>query len=204
LRAKPLAARCNILPEPRFAPLKSILLERLGQIGAAIQPENFCSLLDALMREVLQQAFADAGADEGSVWLLDDAAEHLIIAHNTGPNASRVVGQFKQPVHSGLIGMVFASEQPFIENEVYKNSRQNKTLDELLSCRTSALLAAPFYFLDACRGIVSAVQLEQPDSPETRDGFDPDHLAAVQRASALLGRLIEFRLLSDTVGWSRE
>jgi hypothetical protein len=35
-------------------------------------------------------------------------------------------------------------------------------------------------------------------------GFQPTHLASVQAATALLARLIEYRLLSRIVGWHRE
>jgi hypothetical protein len=99
--------------------------------------------------------------------------------------------------------MVFASEQPFLENEVWKNARQSKALDSMLEVQTCAMIAVPFYFLQACRGVVSCVQLKragsrQPDPP----GFRPEHLASIQRAVALLSELIEYRLLSRTVGWA--
>ena len=123
----------------------------------------------------------------------------------TGTHAEQLVGRFKQPLNEGLICMVFASERPFLENEVWKNEQQSKRVDLFLGVQTCAMIAVPFYFLQACRGVVSCVQLKKrgargPEPP----AFRPEHLASVQRATATLSRLIELRLLSRTVGWTCE
>jgi hypothetical protein len=99
--------------------------------------------------------------------------------------------------------MVFAGEQPFLENEVGKNSQQSKLLDTMLETRTCAMIAVPFYFLQTCRGVISCVQLQPPGSTRPEPpGFRPEDLASIQRTSALLSELIEFRLLSQTIGWA--
>ncbi|HTD85796.1 MAG TPA: GAF domain-containing protein, partial [Candidatus Binatia bacterium] len=154
-------------------------------------------------RDVLQRGFAEAGAHEGTIWLLDNDGKHLVPACNTGPDADKMVGKFRQPLSSGLICMVFASEQPIVENEVYKNVRLCKALDEMLQVETYALIAAPFHFLKACRGVISCVQLKRPGTKD-RDlpGFEFGHLTAIQRAAALLAQLIELRVLGSAVGWS--
>lgn len=195
-----LNSRLNILPDPAFLNLKPVLSERLERIAATLQPEQFASLLDPLMRQTIEHGFAEAGADEGTVWLLDQVGENLVPAWNSGPHAGQLVGKFKQPLKAGLICMVFSSEQPFLENEVWKNSRQSKLLDSMLEVQTSAMIAVPFYFLRACRGVVSCVRLTKPES-ET-PGFLPEHLTHVQRAAAILSQLVELRLISSTVGWS--
>ena len=205
-----LSARLNILPDPAFLNLKTVLSERLERIAGSLQPEQFGSLIDPLMRQTMEHGFAQAGADEGTVWLLDHAGEFLVPAWNTGPNAEKLVGKFKQPLNAGLICMVFSSEQPFLENEVWKNSRQSKLLDSMLEVQTSAMIAVPFYFLRACRGVVSCVKLDKPNARPGRsatgvadsNGFRPDHLSHVQRATAVLSQLVELKLLSCTVGWS--
>src|SRR5262249_36878765 len=158
----PLLTRVSSLPDPAFEQLRPMLAERLDRLGSSIRPEQFASLLNPLMRQVLEKGFADAGADEGTVWLLDEAGENLVPAYNNGPQASQFVGRFKQPLKAGLICMVFASEQPFMENEVWKNSRQSKLLDTQLQVRTWAMIAVPFYFLGTCRGVISCVQLKRP------------------------------------------
>jgi hypothetical protein len=196
-------ARMNILPEPAFLDLKPVLSTRLAQVGASVHAEQFGALLDPLIRGALEQGFTQAGAHEGTVWLVDETIEYLVPAYNSGMQAERLVGKFKQPLNAGLVCMVFASEQPFLENEVWKNARQSKKLDALLRVQTCAMIAVPFYLLQACRGVVSCVQLRTPACPDPR-GFGPEHLASVQRATALVSRLLEYRLLSSTVGWTSE
>jgi hypothetical protein len=205
LKANHLNSRFHILAEARFADLKPVLAERLAQAAASLTPQNFGSLLDPLASEVLQRGFGEAGAQEGTLWLLDDTAQHLVPAYNTGPNAHKLVGQFRQPLDAGLICMVFATEQPFVENEVYKNSLQSKLLDASLGVSTQALIAVPLYLLRECRGVVSCVQLQgEAAAHGTPPGFGPAALSAVQRAASILTRLLEYRLLSSVVDWAQD
>ena len=192
-----------MVPDPRFAELSSALRERMDAVAKSINPGNFASLLEPLAREVLQKGFEEAGAHEGSIWLPDAAGKHLVPAFNTGPNAGKIVGQFQQPLDSGLICMVFASEQAIVENDVHANALQSKLLDNLLRVQTQALIAAPFHLLRACRGVVSCVQLKSLDDPGAAPrGFAFDDLTRVQRAAALCAQLLELRLLSQAVGWT--
>lgn len=199
------ANRLSFLPDPAFRELRPVLTERLNQLGAAFRGQQFGSLFDPVMRQTVERGFESAGAQEGTVWLLDDTEEHLIAAYNSGPQAGQWVGRFKHPLQTGLIGMVFASEQPFLENEIWKNARHRKELDGLLKVETSAMIAVPFYLLRGCRGVISCVQLRsadvgKPDPP----GFRPEDLAAMQWTAATLSQLLELRLLSHAVGWTSE
>ena len=194
--------RLNILPEPGFLKLQAELSERLTRLGAEIHAEEFGALLDPLMCQVFQNGVNEAGADEGTIWLVDQAGEFLVPAYNTGPRAEQIVGKFQQPLNAGLICMVFASEQPFLENEVRASPGQSKLLDSLLQVQTTALIAVPFHFLHACRGVLSCVQLSDPARmARPAAGFRPHHLAGIQRTTSLLSQLIEHQLLSSVVGW---
>jgi transcriptional regulator with GAF, ATPase, and Fis domain len=199
-----MSSRLNLLPDPAFADLRVALSERLERMAMAIKPAQFETLLDPLMRQIVQRGFSEASADEGTVWLLDESGESLVPAFNTGPDASKLVGTFKQPLNTGLICMVLASEQPFLENEVHKNASQSKLLDSRLKVQTHAMIAVPFHFVHACRGVISCVQLKRSAADADPAGFRPEHLAAVQRSSALLSQLIEYHLLSRAVGWTSE
>src|SRR5260370_39815206 len=200
-----LSRRCSIVHDPHFAELGSARAERLEHVGTRVSPQNFASLLDPLMREAWQQGLDEAGAHEGTIWLLESEGHHLVPAYNTGPNAHRIVGTFRQPLNEGLICMVFASEQPFVENVVHKNARQSRQLDGLLQEQTYAFVALPFYFLKCCRGVASCVLLRRAGAQEPEPpGFSHVHLAAMQRASSVLSRLLEYRLLSSTVGWQTD
>jgi hypothetical protein len=153
------------------------------------------------MRRIIGLAFEDAGASEGTVWILESATESLVPSYNTGPHADKLVGKFRQPLSAGLISMVFAAEQPFLENHVFENANHDKSVDSLLRLRTYAMIAVPLYFLGACRGIISCVQLTNLSSaPPDPKGFDEGAKARVCLAAGTLGRLIDYSVLKKTLG----
>lgn len=194
-------SRLSILPDERFGGLVYALEDRLTSIGRSIVPENMASVLDETMRRTIGVAFEDAGASEGTVWIVEPATESLAPAYNTGPSADKLVGKIRQPLNAGLISMVFAAEQPFLENQVFKDPKQDKSIDSILGQRTVAMIAVPLYFLGACRGVISCVQLANvSSSADDPRGFAEADKARVCLASAVLGRLIDYSLLRKTVG----
>jgi hypothetical protein len=203
-----MSARVNFLPDERFLPLRSALKERLQKMADVLTPENVPGIFDLRIENVLRDAFDRVGADEGSLWLLDPPKEHLVIALNTGAHATEIVG-FKQPIGAGIVSTSLASEQGFAENEVYKHELHSRLLDDKLSLTTYAMIVVPFYFLNACRGVISCVQLfnvrHEADQAVpvglVPPGFDLEQLNVIKRASLVIGDLIDYRLLRVTVGW---
>lgn len=197
-----MAARLNILPDERISSLSPSLENRLIAVGEQVRPENFPSLCDSMIRHVLEQGFSLAGADSGLVWLLDETRESLVPCYGIGESAEKLVLHYRQSLHEGIVSMVMMSEQPFVENEVFKNELHSKIVDMKLQQQTYAMIVVPFYFLRQCRGVISCVQLKQPDSDDIDPpGFRADHLHAVQRAASVLTELIDYRLLRQTVQW---
>jgi hypothetical protein len=204
-------SRANFLPEPRILPLLPTLQEHLTKVGSAITPENFLSICDELILKVLRETFERIAADEGSIWLLDQEKKFLVAAYNNGPNAEKIVG-FRHPLSEGIISLVAASENAFVENQVYKNKSHSATLNKKLGRTTYAMIAVPFYFLNQVRGVISCVQLldvlvqEGQAAPvgRTPPGFSPRDLNAVQTTSAVVRDLIDYRLLGTAIGWNRK
>ncbi len=197
--------RLNLLPDPAFTALAPQLTERLSRLGDDLHVGHLVPLLDPLARRVLLEGFAAVGAHEGTVWLPDESAKNLVPAFNSGPHAEQLVGKFKQPLEAGLISMVFATERPFLENDVWQHAQQSKLLDSSLGMHTCAMIAVPFCLFKACRGVISCVQLSRADSHEPDPpGFRPENLDRMQDTAAVLAQLMEFRLLSLAVGWSRD
>jgi hypothetical protein len=194
-------SRLTLLPDQTLGALLPTLKGRLALVGNSIDALNFGSVLDGAMTQLFHSALNAVGATEGSIWLLEPATASLTIAYNTGPYAQLLVGKFKQPLNAGLISMVFSSEQSFIENEIYKNSAQDKKLDSLLQVRTYAMIAVPFYFLRECRGVASCVQLI-PAMLEALEpkGFKGIHETVFRNAAVVLGRMIEHWAVSQTIG----
>jgi GAF domain-containing protein len=147
-------------------------------------------LLDHAELAALAAAFHAAGADEGTVWLLDPDGHSLSAVRNTGPDAGLIEG-FRQPVGSGLISMVLETEQLFCENEVQKNAAQDKRLDRRLGKITAAMIAVPLHLLGECRGVVSCVILQGPEAGRGFTGRDLDLVAdAVTQLQVSMERAI--------------
>lgn len=203
-------SRANFLPVQRFLPLRPALQEHLTKVGEAISPENFLSICDEVLLKVLRGTFERIAADEGSIWLLDQEKKFLVATYNSGPNSKEIVG-FKNPLGEGIISLVVASEQAFIENQVYKNKRHSAALNKKLGKTTYAMIAVPLYFLNQVRGVISCVQLldvlvrEEEGAPvgSTPPGFSPQDLNAVQTTAALVRDLIDYRLIGTAIGWNR-
>ena len=190
-----------VLPEERIAALRPAAEEWLREAARQVCGEGFDDVFDQSMRALLTDRFQRVGAHEGTVWLLDGSREALVPRFNSGPNAEKFVGHFRQSLRFGMISMVVAMEQPICENDVHKNARQDKTLDQQLEVETCAMLAVPFVFAGELLGVVSCVQLrrtnsDDPDPP----GFRVEHLQTLQETVGILSRLIEARLLALCLG----
>lgn len=190
-----------VLPEEQLAPLRPAVEARLREAVKQICQEGFESFLDLGSQVLLAKTFDHVGAHEGTLWLIDENATALVPRFNTGERATEFVGNFRQPLQSGLISYVVHSEQPICENDVYRGGRYDKTLDDRLRLLTCAMIAVPFIFGGEVRGVVSCVQLkaasdEKPDPP----GFSGEHLREIQLVADAVGRLLEGKLLRLCLG----
>ncbi len=174
---------------------------QVARLADGLDPDQDGLVLDYLMADLLRASIHEARAQEGTVWLPDLAGQHLVPIWNSGPNASRIVGRFRQPMNAGLVCMVYATEQPFLENDIAHNARQSKLLDLTLGVQTEALLAVPLHFAGACRGVVSCVQLAASSmAGQAGPRFSPANLTAIERTAAVLARLLELQLLTGLGG----
>jgi hypothetical protein len=183
-----------VSPDPRLPELRAILRARVRDAAGAIGGDEFDVFFDAVMRDVLVDALRRAGADEGTVWLLDAARAHLVPRFNSGPRAAEFVGKFQQSLRAGMISMVVATEQPICENDLHQNHQQDPSLDRKLGLRTCAMIAVPFYFASDLRGVLSGVCLRPACGGEEPRGFTPEALGILQRAALVLSRLMDHRL----------
>ena len=196
-----MAGRMTVLPDERLVALRPELMAALRETAREVGGTAFAGFFDASMAGLLIAGFRRVGADEGTVWLLDEERSGLIPRFNSGPHAPRIVGGFRQSLSAGMISMVAATEQPICENEVCKNERQDRTLDTELHVKTWAMLAVPFYFFGELCGVISCVQLQPEDAAETPPaGFRAGHVEELQHTAGLLSRLIEYRILAQCLG----
>lgn len=149
-------------------------------------------MLPARQQETLRRTFARAGADEGTLWRLDEGRTALLPVWNSGPAAALIVGKHRQPLASGLISLVCITEQPLCENAVHRHAGQDPTLDRSLGKLTCAMIAVPLHCDGVIQGVISCVKLRPADSPgPDPPGFDAADLRLVAEAAERIGRSLE-------------
>src|SRR5271165_135154 len=148
--------RFTLLPDETFAAYVRSLESRILDAGDLVNAETFLNFADKAAIAVLERSFRAAGADEGTIWLADHKEEVLIPVFNTGPQAEEILKR-RQPLDRGIISMVFATQQPFCENEVSRNPAQDRTIGEGVGFEIESMVAVPLYFARECRGVISCV-----------------------------------------------
>lgn len=167
--------------------------------GMAI--ETFRRQLDEELRFFIRDTFERVRADEGSVWLADEESGELVIAFNTGKIGQDLSNTVRQPLSEGLISMVYATEQGFLESNVQENEAHSKQVDQMLAQKTISLMAVPFYIRDTLCGVLSCVQLESFHQDERNiAGFDSQDLRRLANLSIILGRMIELQVIHSAPG----
>jgi len=196
--------RFNLLPDPKFFAQVSALEDRILAAVDLVNPDTFVDFVDKVALAALEQGFRMARGDEGTIWLVDRIAETLVPVYNNGPAAEKWVGKFRQPLSAGIVSMVYSTEEPFCENDVYRNAAQDPTLDRILAVRTESMIAVPLYFARECRGVISCVRLGNSDSVTTiPEGFTMESMHEIILASTVLSSLFDYKLLSGVLGWER-
>jgi hypothetical protein len=196
--------RFNLLPDPKFFAQVSALEDRILAAADLLNPDTFPDFADKVAIGALEQGFRAARGDEGTIWLADRVEEALIPVYNNGPQAEKWVRKFRQPMSVGIVSMVFSMEESFCENEVWRNTAQDTTLDKMLAVQTESMIAVPFYFARECRGVISCVKLAHSDGVKTNpEGFTMESMREISLAAALLSSLFDYKLLSGVLGWER-
>jgi hypothetical protein len=194
-----IGATTRLLRNPALSQLGAEVEQHLDAWFNSCDPMGVAELIDEASISLLESAYAKIGGCEGTVWLADRAEQHLVAVANSGSDASSLVG-FEQPIGSGIISMVYSQQQPYCENAIQASEGHDDTLDRKIAKHTTAMIAVPFYFSFKLRGVLSCVQLQEAGNPQ--DGFNSTHVDQLVRASNIVERLIDGRLLSSTLGLS--
>src|SRR5438132_12085073 len=101
--------RANFLPHPELARRRPLLQDYLAELSRTITPANFLSIAGAHVSQILQDMFQHVGADEGSIWPLDNPKTHMIVAYNSRPDHEKILG-CKHIMTSGIGRMVRSTE----------------------------------------------------------------------------------------------
>ncbi len=206
------------LPDPDLADFEERFSRRRMDFLRRAQETRAAALAEGLPARGLDAALKNIEAHEGSLWLAVEDGAVLVPVWNNGPDAARFTGSFRLPAAEGITGLVFTSGLAMCESEVCFHQRQNRALDRALGVLTWAMLAVPLRFAGEVRGVVTAVRLIRLDAlpglreaPRSRadlppghalpESFSLAHLAAMETAAQVLGRLLDHRLSAWALGW---
>ena len=190
-------SRLLILPDPELSQPGAQLEQKISDAGELLSPEELPALLDSTMRRCLENSFDKVQAHEGTVWLFGRDRDNLIAAFN---NKSPDFIGFAQPLDSGLISMVAATEQPSCENSVFEHREHAGDADQKVGKLTCSMIAVPLYFGSRLRGVISCVQHKDHAEAEDPPGFSTEHLEEIEFVAELLGQLIEWKLAHIILG----
>ncbi len=143
------------------------LLSQLAQLAAdlsgALAPVGLTDLLDSVVWTARRIFHADAC----SLALLDDSGEELVFEAASGGagTAAGVVGM-RFPVGHGIAGWAATSGQPVFVDDVSRDPRFARDIDEALGYVPTSILAIP---LETEREVIGVIELLDPAAARLRD-----------------------------------
>ena len=164
--------------------------QRFERAGRSLAARKLAGAFDLVLKRTLLNGFNRAVADEGTLWLASSDGSKLLPVFNSGPDAGDFVKNFQQSLDRGVVSMVYHSGQPFCENEVFKNSTHDQTIDQALEQVTAAMIAVPLFFANQTRGVISCVRLGEGE-------FEAGQLGEIQHTATVAERLIDSHLLHE-------
>jgi len=144
--------------------------------------------------DLLRDAVKSVDAADGALWLVDDVARELRPRFSIGEHSDILLNEIRQPLSSGLISMVFFTENSICEAEVGRRSEYCSDVDSRLGSKTKAMIAIPVFFAQRCRGVFSAVLFEQPGETTRKNAFLPADFETLSQAASLWSELMDSQL----------
>ena len=157
-----------------------------------IMPQQVDDASHSLLTEVLKRCVDAVRCSDCALWLADTDHLHPILGH--GPHSSRFIGSYKHPLTEGLMSMVYASGQPFCENNIQQNPQHSTSLDEHLEIKTDAMIVIPVVSSSEIRGVITCVHTSNNTNPNQLDqqhNFTPADMSELEYTAALAGRILE-------------
>ena len=192
----------SISPGSKLTAASQQLRSELSSIGDRLDADSFTRILPPLAKNTLLGTFRKIGAGHGAIWLVDRTGDNLVPVFGCGEHADEFLnGKFKLPTNQGLISMVFATGQPFCENNIHQNPGHSPLLDRKLGVRTEAMIAIPLTFANSLRGIISCVHLSEDHTEQEPKIFSGVNLGDLELASATIARLLDLTLIEQILGW---
>lgn len=143
----------------------------------------------ALLQEVLERSCGAIHCQNSAVWI--NNGDYLQPILGVGPHAEHFINNYSHPIDEGIISMVYASGQPFCENNIHANPQHSSRLDEQLGVQTDAMIATPVVSQGEIIGVITAVHTSPTSGSGKPLSFQATDLNELQFAAALTGRVLD-------------
>ena len=153
-------------------------LNLLHNIGKKVAS---ASQLARLVENITQMTQRALNASASSVLLLDDSEQELLFEVAQG-EAGRRLRKVKVNAQSGIAGWVAHHGKPLIVNDVSKDERFNKSVDESTGFLTKSIICAP---LIVHRKIIGVIEVLNKLDERNFSGHDLEALVSVASTAAM-------------------
>ena len=168
-------------PQPRDSTERRInALTALQDISRTLTSELD---LDRLLRKIVHAAVEVLDASTGSLLIWDPTENSLIFAVTEGGEGEGETLKLRRmSADQGIAGWIFTHRQPVIVEDVSKDERFFKGIDESLGHRTSSLVGVPLMTQEEMIGVIEVLNKK---SGEKFDKQDLDTLSALAGQAAI-------------------
>ncbi len=111
---------------------------------------------DTLIASITQITRYALKASVSSLYLLDEKNQELLLRCSNGP-ADRQIKRFQINSEAGITGWVARNGQPLIVNDVEKDPRFNRLIDEVYGLPTKSIICAPLIVHRKVMGVIKVV-----------------------------------------------
>jgi len=173
------------LSDPEIKNRKALLYEVSKKVGSA-------SELVELVKHVTKMTQHTLSASASSVLLFDDEEQALLFEVVEGP-AGQALKQVRLTAQSGIAGWVARNGKPLIVNDVNKDERFDKGVDEITGFVTKSIICVPMMVHRKIIGIIEV--LNKLDGGD----FSEQDLEALASVAATAAMAIENAKLHQTI-----
>jgi signal transduction histidine kinase len=139
--------------------------------------------LNRLLRKIVHAAVKVLDASTGSLLIWDPTDNSLVFAVTEGGEGEgETLEQRRMPADQGIAGWIFTHRQPIIVEDVSRDARFFRGIDESLGYHTSSLIGVP---LTTKGEMIGVIEILNKRSGEKFDEQDLDTLSALAGQAAI-------------------
>ncbi|RMF29764.1 MAG: GAF domain-containing protein [Chloroflexi bacterium] len=139
--------------------------------------------LEPLLQRIINIATDLVGTEAASILLEDERTGGLYFAAATGSEREEL-RRIQVPIEGSIAGTIFRTGQPLIIQDVHRDPRHYRGVDQSTHFETRAILGVPMRFKGRCIGVLEAVN-KLGNTPFTQDDIHILSTLASQAAVAI-------------------